>query len=587
METGMDTTSAARRMGWLAPLGAGLALALGGAGAAAQGADDAGAWTMYGRGYDNTRYSPLDDINVGNVKGLKVAYTFSLGTLLSNESTPVVIGDTLYVTTSQGPKFVHALDATTGVRKWVHGFEMPENMAQFGCCGQVNRGLAYANGKVYVGRLDGKLTALDALTGAEAWTATVVDYKQGSVITSPPLIVKNTAVIGFGGGEYGARGYLSAYDLESGALVWKTWTVPGPGDPGNETWKGDSWKTGGGVPWFVGSYDPDLNIIYFGTSNPSPWNAAVRGTGTSDYGDFTNLYSTSTVAFHGDSGRILWHLQSTPHDAWDYDGVNELVLADLEIGGATVAVMMKADRNGFFYVADRASGKLLSADAFVHVNWATGVDLETTRPIEVPEKRPRLNFKAMDVCPNLLGGKNWQPMSYNPNTGLVYIPANNLCMDIEDTEVEYRRGILYLGKEFPTKAGPGGFGGELMAWDPVKRTKVWSHEERFPFNGGTMTTAGNLVFHGDWEGWFKALDATTGEVLWKFNVGSGMGAGPMTFKLGGKQYVAIVVGRSSTIPNFLGAVEADLGFVKLYGGPVGAAMAAATPEAGILFVFSL
>ncbi len=550
-------------------------------------AESGGAWTSYGRTQANLRYSPLADINDKNVGDLKLAYAFSLGALLSNESTPIVIGDTLYVTTSQGPKFVHAIDAKTGIRKWVHAFQMPKaGVVQYACCGQVNRGVAYAKGKILVGRLDGKLTALDSATGKEVWTATVVDYKQGSVITSPPLIVRNTAIIGFGGGEFGARGYLTAFDIDTGKPVWKTWLVPGPGEKGNDTWKGDSWKLGGGVAWHVGSYDPDLNIIYYGTSNPSPWNAAVRGPGTSNYGKFTNLYTSSTVALDGTTGKILWHLQSTPHEAWDFDGVNELVLADLEIGGKTVPAMMKADRNGFFFVANRKTGELVSAEKFVTVNWATKFDIETRRPIEVPEKRPKLGFRAKDVCPNLLGGKNWQPMSYNPDTGLVYIPANNLCMDIEDTEVEYKRGLMYLGKDFPTKRGPGGYLGELMAWDPVKSRKVWSIKARHPFNGGTMTTAGNLVFHGDWEGWFKAVNATTGEVLWKFNVGSGVGAGPMTYKLDGVQYVAVVVGRSSTIPAFLGAVEADLGVVKLHGGPVGQAMAAATPEAGMLFVFS-
>lgn len=535
--------------------------------------NDSNEWPMHGRSYDNTRYSPLKDINANNVKNLKVAYAYSLGTLGPQESSPIVIGNTLYVTSAFGPRFVHALDAATGKRKWVQAFDLPDDFLQYTCCGPVNRGVAYANGKIFVGRLDGKLSALDAKTGREIWTTTVVDYKQGSSITAPPLIVKNTVVTGFGGGEFGARGYLSAYDLETGKQVWKTWTIPGPGEPGNDSWKGDSWKTGGGTAWMRGSYDPDQNIIYWGTGNPGPWNSGVRGPGSSNYGKYTNLYSDSTLALHGDSGMMLWYLQSTPHDAWDYDGTNVAVLADLNIGGKKVPVYMKADRNGFFYVVNRKTGKLISADAFVHVTWAKGVDLATGRPIEISGKRATLNYRAMDVCPNILGGKNWMPMSYNPDTGLVYIPANNLCMDAQDTEVNYSRGFIYLGREFTTHTGPGGFGGELLAWDPVKRKPAWSIKQKHGLNGGTMTTVGNLVFQGDLTGQFNAVNATTGEVLWSFNVGSGVQSGPVTYKVGDKQYVAVTVGRP----------EALLGF---FGEP-GARIVAETSEAGMLFVFSL
>jgi alcohol dehydrogenase (cytochrome c) len=535
-------------------------------------ASDPNAWTMYGKDYGNTRYSPLSDINTSNVAGLKMAWAHSMGTLFSQESTPIVIGDTLYVTSSTGPRFVYALDAKSGMQKWVHEFDIPKNVKQYGCCGQVNRGAAFSNGKLFIGRLDGKLTALDAKTGNELWTQTVVDYKQGSVITSPPLIVKNLVVSGFGGGEYGARGYITAFNQETGAVAWKTWTVPGAGEPGSETWKGDSWQHGGGVAWLIGSYDPQLNLIYYGTSNPGPWNASVRGTGTSDYGKFSNLYTASTLALDADSGKIIWHFQTTPHDAWDYDGVNELVLADVEIKGRKVPAMFKADRNGFFYVANRKTGELISAEPFIFLNWATGVDLKTGKPKEVAEKRPRVGFLAKDICPNLVGGKNWQPMAFNPDTGLVYVTANNVCMDMEDTEVSYRRGMFYLGKEFPTHPGPGGFGGELLAWDPVNQKKVWSVKEKFPFNSGTMTTGGNLVFYGDFEGDFKAVDATTGKVLWNKHLGSGITAAPMTYKVDGKQYVAVVAGRSKVLIGFLGDLGKEMG--------------AATPQGGMLYVFS-
>ncbi|MCR5864846.1 PQQ-dependent dehydrogenase, methanol/ethanol family [Aquincola sp. J276] len=531
-----------------------------------------GQWPMYGRDYANTHYSPLKQIGRGNVKNLKLAYTLQLGALRSNESTPIVVGDMLYVSSSWGPKTVFALDAATGAIRWRYEPDLPGDTMQYGCCDVVNRGVSYGDGRIYVGRLDGHLVALDAKTGEELWDTKVVDYKQGAVITSPPLVVKNMVVTGFGGGEYGVRGALSAYDAKTGKQLWNTFTTAGEGEPGNDSWKGDSWKNGGGAAWLIGSYDAKTNTIFYGTSNPSPWNNALRGPDSSDYGQFTNLYTSSTVAFDADTGRIKWWLQGTPYDAWDFDGVNEAVLADLKIDGSTRPVMMKADRNGFFYVAERNSGKLISAQPFVPTNWATGIDLATARPIEVPAKRPRTGHAASDICPNLLGGKNWQPMSFDPNTQLVYIPANNVCMDMAATEVQYKKGTMYLGKEFPAKPGPGDYLGELVAWDPVKQRKAWGLKESTPFNGGTLSTGGGLVFAGNNGGLFRALDAKTGEVLWRMNLGSGIGAGPMTFTAGGKQYVAVVVGRTASIPAFLG----DLGKTML-----------STPEGGALFVFSL
>jgi alcohol dehydrogenase (cytochrome c) len=531
-----------------------------------------GSWVMYGKDYANTRYSGLKAINTENVKGLKVAFAFQLGALKSSEATPIVIGDTMYLTSSSGPKYVHAINAKTGERKWTYEPEIPEDVGQFTCCDVVNRGVTYADGKIFVGRLDGRLVALDAATGKEVWKQTVVDYKQGSSITSPPLVVKNLVITGFGGGEYGARGNITAYEAATGKQVWRTWTVPGPGEPGNETWKGDSWQYGGGVAWLNGSYDSKTNTVIYGTSNPGPWNAAVRGPGTSDYGNFTNLYTAATLGLDADTGKIKWHLQTTPHDAWDYDGVNEAVLVDLTLDGKKVPTLLKADRNGFFYVANREDGKLISAKTFVPVNWAKGIDPKTARPIEDPVKRPRAGAPAKDICPNLVGGKNWQPMSFNPNTGLVYIPANNVCMDMTDLAVEYKRGAFYLGKEFPTKPGPGGYLGELVAWDPVKQQKAWGVKEKLPFNGGTLTTGGNLVFWGTFDGWFKAFDARNGKQLWKFNVGSGVGAGAMTYSIDGKQYVAVVTGKSTVLPLFLG--------------DVGKQMAASSTEGGTMFVFS-
>ena len=531
-------------------------------------------WPVYGGDTGNTRYSPLDRITPANVGKLKVAWALQLGSLRSQESTPIVVSDTLYVTSSHGPKHVFAVDARTGNVKWRYSPEVPAGIDQFACCDVNNRGVAYANGKVFVGRLDGHLVALDATTGKEVWKTQVVDYTQGSVITSPPTLVKNLVITGFGGGEYGARGFISAMDQATGTEVWRFWTIPGPGEPGNESWKGDSWKLGGGAAWGIGSYDPKLNLLYYGTSNPSPWGASVRGPDSAEYGQFTNLYSSTTLAINPDTGKLVWHYQSTPHDAWDYDGVNEVLLADLPIGGQTTPVALKADRNGFFYVLNRQTGKLISAKPFVPINWATGVDPTTGRPIEVPEKRPKFKQRAMDICPNLLGGKNWQPMSFNPQTGLVYIPTLNLCMDMAGAEPAYERGKFYLAFEFELgKGGPGGYMGELMAWDPAKQQKVWGNKDELPWLGGTLTTKSGLAFHGDIKGWFKALDAKSGRTLWQFNTGSGISAAPVSYELDGKQYVAVVSGRTFTIPLFLG--------------PIGAKMVAASPEGGTLFVFEL
>ena len=537
-------------------------------------ADSGAAWGVYGGDTANTRYSSLDKINTGNVQQLRVAWALQLGSVRSQESTPILVGDTLYVTSSFGPKNVFAVDARTGTVRWRYSPDVPGGIDQFACCDVNNRGVAYANGKVFVGRLDGHMVALDAKTGTELWKTQVVDYTQGSVITSPPTIVKNLVITGFGGGEYGARGYLSALDQDSGKEVWRFWTVPGPGEPGNDSWKGDSWKYGGATAWLIGSYDPALNLIYYGTSNPSPWGGSIRGLDSGNYGTMTNLYSSSTLALNADTGKLVWHYQSTPHDVWDYDGVNELVLADVTVNGQKTPAMFKADRNGFFYVLDRRTGKLISAQSYVPINWATGVDMTTGRPIEVPDKRPRFKFRAMNICPNLLGGKNWHPMSYSPQTGLVYIPSINLCMDMEGAEPAYKRGSFYLAFEFDLgKSGPGGYMSELMAWDPVKQQKVWGNKDALPWLGGTMTTAGGLVFHGDVRGWFKALDAKTGKQLWQFQTGSGVAAAPMTYELDGKQYVAVVSGRTFSIPVFLG--------------PIGKQMVDASPEGGTLFVFEL
>lgn len=541
-------------------------------------AEDAGiptsadTWSMYGKGYDQTRFSPLNQINTDNVSDLEVAWVFPLGVIEAHEGTPIMVDGTLFVTTPKGPEKVFAVDAKTGKMKWQRTFQIPGDVARFACCGIVNRGASYADGKIFFGRLDGKLMALDAETGETVWEIDAVDYTQGSAITSPPLIVGEKVITGFGGGEYGARGMIQAFNVDDGSVVWQTPTVP---EEVSDTWKGDSWRTGGAAAWFTGSYDAKNNLIYYGTSNPSPWAAPVRGPDTSDYGDMTNLYSATTLALNPDNGEIQWHYQTTPYDAWDYDGTNEKILADLEIDGETVPVAMQADRNGFFYVNNRITGELLSANNFVPVNWASEVDLETGRPVENPAKRPTATNKAMDVYPSFLGGKNWEPMAFNPNTGLAYIPANDLTMNMEaEAELEYNRGFFYLGAEWEMVTGPSGSPGHLIAWDPIKGEEVWRVPQKFPINGGTLTTAGNLVFFGNLEGRFSAFDAESGDELWGFNAGSGINSAPMTYSIDGEQYVAVTVGRPTVIPGFVG-------------GDLGKQMVAATPAGGSMVVFKL
>lgn len=533
-------------------------------------------WPVYGGDTGNQRYSQGSQITPANVSKLNVKWALQLGSNRSQESSPILVGDTLYVTSSFGPKNVFAVNAKTGEVRWKWSPEMPKGVEQYACCDVNSRGVAYNDGKIFVGRLDAKVTALDAKTGKEMWTQTVVDYTQGSVITSPPVVAKNVIITGFGGGEYGVRGALVALDQSTGKEVWRTHTVPVGNEKNADTWKGDTGKTGGGTAWNVGSYDPKLNLVYYGTSNPGPWTAIVRGNDSSDIGKFTNLYTASVIAMNPDTGNIVWHYQFTPHDAWDYDGVNELVFADLPVDGKTTPVIMQANRNGFFYVIDRANGKLVSAKNFVPTNWATGIDMKTGMPIETAnnEKRPRLKKWAKDICPNLVGGKNWMPMSYNPKTGLVYIPTNNLCMDLEGVQEEYKRGQFYLGVNFDLdKPGPGGYLGGLKAWDPVAQKEVWFNKDDLPFNGGTMTTATGLVFAGDIKGTFRAMDAKTGKELWKFNAGSGISAAPISYTLDGKQYVAVVSGRTQSMPAFFGKI--------------GEKMVAASPEGGTLYVFAL
>ncbi len=528
-------------------------------------------WTTYGGDYSNTRYSTLDQINTGNFGKLKVAWLHSLGTLETQEATPLVVGDTMYVSTSTGPRYVFALDAKTGKTKWKYEPELPSDSMATVCCGLDSRGVAYANGMVFVGTLTARLIALDANTGEEKWNVQVMDYKTGHAITSPPLVYKNLVVTGIAGGEYGIRGFVEAFDQKTGKSVWKTYTIPGLNEPGNDTWKGDSWKTGAGSTWYVGSYDPKLNLVYWSTSNAGPWGGHTRGNDSSDIGQYPNKWTSSQLAFDADTGKIARGYQYTPADVWDYDGVNEAVLTEYDKQPA----LMHADRNGMFYVLNRQNGKLLAADPFVTVNWNKGIDLKTGMPVEDPSKRPRLGVWACNVCPNLIGGKNWSPMSHSAQTGFVYLPAFNMCMDIASKQEEHTPGKFYLASEFnlDMAGAQGKHLAEFIAWDPVSRKKVWSIEEDLPFVGGAMSTAGGLVFYGNQHGDVKAVDAKTGKVLWQFDVGTGVIQSPMTYVIGGKQYLAVVAGRSKGPPSFFGKI--------------GQRVVDASPEGGLLAVFEL
>jgi alcohol dehydrogenase (cytochrome c) len=539
-------------------------------------ADEAkpGEWATYGRTYANQRYSPLNQITDQNVKKLKLAWALQLGSLRSNEATPIMVGDTLYVSSSWGPKTVFAVNAKTGRIKWQYQPELPDDMIQFACCDVDTRGVAYADGKIFVGRLDSHLVALDAETGKQLWDTVVVDYKGGAAITSPPIVVGDIVITGYAGGDYGARGALQGYDANTGKQLWKTWMTAGKDDPNGDTWKGDSAEHGGASTWNVGSYDPKTDTVFWGTSNPAPWNDSVRSTGGGDPGKLTNLYSASTVALDPKTGKMKWWYQNTPGDVWDYDGVNEHILADLKgADGSTIPAALKADRDGFLFVLNRETGTLVSADPYVPVNWAKSYDVAAGKPVIDPEKRITESNPGKNVCPSWIGGKNWQPTSFNPDTGYMYIPANNLCTDAKDIPIQYRRGLFYLGQDFNVFPGPGGYTGDLVAWDPVARKAAWDIKLPLPYNGGTMTTGGNLVFFGDITGMFHALNAKTGENLWQVNLGSGIGAGGMSYEVDGKQYIGIVAGRTVSQPAAMGES--------------GKQIAALTPEGGTLYVFTL
>ena len=507
---------------------------------------ETGSWLTYGRTYSEQRYSPLAKIDEHNVSELGLAWAFETGTRRGLEATPLLVDGVLYTTGTWS--VVYAIDARSGELLWRYDPRVPRRYGGLVCCDVVNRGVAAYRGRIYVGTLDGRLVALDAKTGEVVYDVVTVDQSRPYSITGAPRVVKGKVIIGNGGAEFGVRGYVSAYDWESGELVWRFYTVPG--DPSRpfehpeleqaaKTWTGEWWKVGGGgTAWDTIAYDPELDLLYVGTGNGSPWSRYVRSPGGGD-----NLFVSSILALRPDTGRMVWYYQTTPGDNWDYTSTQQILLADLEIHGRTRKVLMQAPKNGFFYVLDRETGELLSADPFAEVNWAKGVDLQTGRPIEVEGNDYRNQIVLIRPSPH--GAHNWHPMSFNPQTGLVYIPAQEIPYTFRlDPEYHYRPGGWNLGydftvaEEFPREL----VSGHLLAWDPVARKEVWRAQYAGPWNGGTLSTGGNLVFQGTAHGTFVAYRATDGEKLWETPAGTGIVAAPITYELDGEQYVVVMAG---------------------------------------------
>ncbi|MBX6322831.1 MAG: methanol/ethanol family PQQ-dependent dehydrogenase, partial [Rhodospirillaceae bacterium] len=509
-------------------------------------------WVMASKDYANTRYSGLDQIDAGNVGRLQLAWSFSLGVPRGQEAAPLVVDGVMYVV-GPFPNKVFALDATSGELLWTYVPNTDPAAQGVACCDVVNRGVAYDAGKIFFNTLDDETVALDARNGRELWHTKLGDINRGESMTMAPLVVKGKVLVGNSGGEFGVRGWLTALDEDSGKIVWRAYSTGpdeevriGPDfkpfykqlqgkDLGVSTWPPERWKIGGGTVWGWIQYDPELDLVYYGTANPGPWNSNQRP------GD--NLWTTTIFARDPDDGMARWAYQITPHDLFDHDEINESILLDLPIGGTTRKLLVHVARAGYMYVIDRATGEVLSADPYDTVNSTKGVDLETGRLIPNPEKRPELGRNVEDVCPAAPGAKDWQPSAWSPRTHLIYVPHQHLCMNWQTSEVGYIAGTPFVGATVDMYAGPGGYRGEFMAWDPVKRTKTWSIHEAFPVWSGTMVTAGDVAFYGTMDRWFKAVDARTGALLWQIRAPSGIIGQPTTYMgADGRQYVAVLSG---------------------------------------------
>jgi quinohemoprotein ethanol dehydrogenase len=514
-----------------------------------------GQWMSTGRDYWEQRYSPLEQINTSNVGQLGLVWSSALDTSRGQEATPIVVDGAMYITTAWS--MVKAYDARTGRLLWEHDPEVDRARGVDACCDVVNRGVAVWDGKVFFGALDGRLIALDARTGEQLWSVVTTDQSLPYTITGAPRIIDGKVIIGNGGAEYGVRGYITAYDADSGDQHWRFYTVPGNPADGFEqpelewaadTWTGEWWVMGGGgTVWDSMAYDPDSNLLYVGVGNGSPWNQSLR---SPDGGD--NLFLTAIVAVNADDGSYVWHYQTTPGETWDYTATQQIIVADLNIGGEDRRVVMQAPKNGFFYVLDALTGRLLSAENFVPISWATHVDLETGRPVEVPEARYNETGVPVIVSPGALGGHNWYPMSYSQNTGLVYLPATENSMgyvaqeEFERSERGWNTGTdMAQGARLVMAAG--GAAPErkayLLAWDPIAQREVWRQPQLVPTAAaGVVSTAGGLVFQGNAAGEFVAYRDTDGEILWTHITQSHTVAAPVTYSIDGQQYVAVVTG---------------------------------------------
>jgi PQQ-dependent dehydrogenase (methanol/ethanol family) len=519
-------------------------------------AQDPNQWVIPLGSYSGIRHSSLKQITTANAGKMHVAWTMSTGTLRGQEGQPLVVGNMMYFESSY-PNFVYAINLdNVGQIAWKFAPEQDKFSPSVACCDLVNKGVAYADGKILVTTLDTHVYALDAKTGKVVWSAQNGDPQLGQTMTMAPLVVHDKVIVGISGGEYGVRGFLSAFDLKTGKLVWRATNV-GPDsdtlfDPAKtidgatqqlagkdsslKTWNQDEWKLGGGTTWGWYTYDPQLNLVYYGTGNPGTWNPAQR------QGD--NKWSTSLMARNPDTGVAAWAYQMTPHDAWDYDGINESVLTESVVDGNTIPTLTHFDRNGFAYVLDRRNGKLLRANKFDSTtNWASSIDLKTGRPVLNPEKMTKEDVNVKDICPAAQGAKNHQPASYDPRTKLFYVGTNHICMDYQAFSVKYRGGFPYVGATlsmFP--ADHGNIRGKLIAFDAVSGQTKWTVNEMFQVYSGPLTTDAGVLFYGTLDGWFKAVDQSNGKVLYQFKAPSGIIGNPMTYVYKGKQYVAVLTG---------------------------------------------
>ncbi|HLN01311.1 MAG TPA: PQQ-dependent dehydrogenase, methanol/ethanol family [Bryobacteraceae bacterium] len=490
---------------------------------------DPATWLTYGKNYAGWRYSELGEINTSNVSRLAPRWIYQTGQSGSHETTPLVFGGMMLVT---GPSnHADALDLLTGKQIWHYHKAPPSGLGL--CCGEPNRGFAALGEKLFKVNIEATLVALDARSGSVLWEKPIDDYKKGFTATGAPIIVKNRVVVGMAGAEFGTRGFIDAYDASTGERAWRFYTVAAKGEPGGDTWDGDSWQRGGGSTWITGTYDPELNLIYWGTGNPGPgMDGSVRG------GD--NLYTCSLVAIDADTGKLKWYFQFTPHDTHDWDAVADPVLLDMTVKGEKVKAVVQADRNGYFYALNRTNGKLLAAAPYTKITWSTGIDAKG-RPQLVPGMDP--SEEGTKVCPSLGGGHNWSATAYSPQTKLYYFGSTDRCHLFYLHKQEYRTGQWYQASteaEIPNEPGAGA----VVAVDPATGETRWRFEMVSPTSAGMLATAGGLVFTGDGHGYVVALDARTGKPLWHFQTGGNIIAPPITYSLNGKQQIAIAAGTS-------------------------------------------